>query len=53
MYEYKVMSSNSPANEKNLDELAFEGWELVTILHMVEVKDLVYLTYLRRERKLQ
>ncbi len=50
-YEVDVLQSSSPPNAEQLSELSVQGWTLVTILHMVEAKEIMYLTYLSRPKR--
>ena len=50
-YEFKTIQSSSPPRAEQLEDMSVMGWSLVTILHLVETKGLVYLTYLSRPKR--
>ncbi len=47
MYEYKILSSDTPISENQLNELDSDGWELANILFYNDS----YITYLRRMKE--
>jgi hypothetical protein len=42
--QYKVLAADSPINEKQLERLAHEGWQLITV---VEWRNSFYFYFIR------
>ena len=51
IFEYKILFSETLANEKNLDAHGQASWELVAIVYATDAPSTGWYYYFKRERK--